>query len=98
MSSASRPLPYDDFLEYLTHAELQSAYEQDCKIAIRKARRRFEAEKTKSIENLRRGLNKDNQHRRVLNACLYPFAKGEVSGYHFIRAAPLAELQPPVRI
>ncbi|MGA3405999.1 MAG: hypothetical protein ABSD49_09745 [Candidatus Bathyarchaeia archaeon] len=92
MSFPPRPRPHEEFLQYLIHEDLRLSYERKRRLAVRKVRKQFLANQTEIVERLRRGLKEDDDHGRVLNACIYPFARGEVPGYFFVRAAPLVEM------
>jgi len=69
---------------------------QSVKKLSRKIKRKVSAERADTIRKLKRGMEEDDEHRRVLNACIYPFAHGDIPGHYFVRAAPLSELNPPV--
>lgn len=92
MSSPLRPKSNDEFLNSLLFPELQSQYEEDYKQAVRKVRSEFKKERALIAERIERGLRDDDEHRRALNACIYPFARGQVHGYYFVCAGPLSEL------
>ena len=90
-------LPEDEerFLEYLTFGDLRDRYleERDALLANSNA----EAAKLRPQreKEIRDEIKIDREHRKILNACIYPFAT-KISplrklGYYFLRAAPLLE-------
>jgi hypothetical protein len=95
MSSPRRS--HEEFLQFLRDRDLQERYDKDIKRIIRRTKAKFRAGRDEFVENLRNELSKDDDHRRVLNACVYPFAQQEIPSYYFVRAAPLAEVRPPVK-
>lgn len=92
MCSQSTPRPHDDFVEFLQFPDLQESYERDARNVIRKVRRDLEKDKVEIIEAIKRGIREDADHRKALNACIYPFAQGQIPGYYFVCAAPLSEV------
>jgi len=92
MSSPPQPQSNKEFSSFLADADLRSQYEKEVKIAIRRTKRNFKENAPLIENNFREGFRKDDIHRLVLNAAIFPFATSEVSGYYFIRAAPLLEL------
>jgi len=92
MSSPPRPKSNEEFLDSLLFPDLQSQYGEDYKQAVRKVRSEFKKEEAQVVERIERGLSDDDEHRRALNACIYPFARGQVQGYYFVCAGPLSEL------
>jgi hypothetical protein len=94
---SSHPRPHEEFLRFLRDGDLQERYERETRNLIRRTKSRFRGEKEEFVRNITNELAIDDEHRRVLNACVYPFAKGEIPGYYFVRAAPLVELEPRVK-
>lgn len=87
------PKSHEEFVKFLHHADLQQGYEEAVKRIARRVKRKIRSEKEELIRELGRALEDDDEHRRVLNACIYPFAQGQIPGYYFVRAAPLSELE-----
>lgn len=85
----------DEFIDYLMFDSLVSEYKSVKQKAIKKIDKQFIDEMDFLIKSKQQGIEIDRKHREILNSCIYPFTqKGSLAktGYHFIRAAPLMEL------
>jgi hypothetical protein len=101
MSSLPPPLSDEEFCSYLASvdaqpgskkANLQSRYRKAIKKIRQSTKKKIEGQKQTIRERLIAELDREELHREILNACLFPFATGTVPGYLFVRAAPLLEL------
>lgn len=81
-----------DFIKFLQIKELIDEYNKTKKAEFEKIDKKFKEDKEKH-QNLKiDAIRIDRNHRRILNACIFPFAQVDPPlGYHFIRASPLSE-------
>jgi len=85
----------DEFLDYISFNDLKEAYEAKKREEFKVLEDEFESKKQFNTESKRQGIEKDRRHRDLLNTCIFPFTeKGPLSssGYKFVRASPLYEL------
>ncbi len=85
----------DEFLNYLTFEDLKTSYLKEKGECLKKIELEEQEKRVENERRLRSEIRIDREHRKILNACLYPFAT-KVSrlrklGYYFLRAAPLLE-------
>lgn len=83
------------FLDYLGFDDLKADYLEEKSECIERIRLEEQEKRVENEGNLRSEIHIDQEHRKILNACLYPFAT-KVSrlrklNYYFLRAAPLLE-------
>jgi hypothetical protein len=98
MSLSRIDSPDRDFAELIHDPDLHSRYTKELKNNVSKIEKHFETEKIGIEGQLRAGLTDDDEHRQILNACVYPFCTGQIPRYRFICAAPLVELDQEERI
>jgi hypothetical protein len=85
----------DEFLNYLTFEDLKKNYLKEKDECLKRTEYEEQEKRVENERRLRSEIRIDREHRKILNACLYPFAI-KVSplrrlGYRFLRAAPLLE-------
>lgn len=85
----------DEFLDYLTFEDLKTNYLKEKNELLKRIELEEQEKRVENVRKLRSEIRVDQEHRKILNACLYPFAT-KVSplrklGYYFLRAAPLLE-------
>jgi len=85
----------DEFLDYLTFEDLKTSYLKEKGECIKRIELEEGEKRVENERRLRGEIRTDREHRKIINACLYPFAT-KVSplrklGYCFLRAAPLLE-------
>jgi hypothetical protein len=87
--------PFSAFLEY---PELVERYEKERDEKIGPISRRYKEKRDELLRSKNEGIKHDQDHRRILNACIFPFTvKGRMPGlgYSFVRASPLSEKGGP---
>lgn len=85
----------EEFIDYLAFPELKEEYKREKKTVIDAIENRYRQEKDKLIQRKKDGIDEDQTHRMILNACIFPFAQEDSLqkyGYSFLRASPLREL------
>ena len=88
----------EDFLEYLSVPDLKKAYALSLKAQKEGVKKEFEASREFFEKSKKAAIEADRRHRDLINSCVYPFTnKGSLAGtgYKYIRAAPLSELDLP---
>jgi hypothetical protein len=88
----------EDFLNYLSHPDLQKGYALRAKAQKEEAKKEFEARKDFLEKSKKAAIEIERRHRDLINSCVFPFTnKGSLAstGYKYIRAAPLNELEVP---
>lgn len=84
----------ESFLAELEIPELSDRYAKERDEIRSSISRRFREEREHRLRDKLKGIKEDQAHRRILNACIFPFTlKGRMPGlgYSFVRASPLAE-------
>lgn len=88
----------EDFLDYLSVPDLKKDYVIQLKKLKYDVGREFEAKKDFTRTSKKMGIESDRKHRDLINTCVYPFTnRGSLAktGYKYIRAAPLSEIDQP---
>jgi hypothetical protein len=88
----------EDFIDYLSVPDLQKAYTSSLKGLKEKAKKEFEENRDFFEKSKKAAIETDRRHRDLINSCIYPFTNnGSLAGtgYKYIRAAPLSELDVP---
>jgi hypothetical protein len=84
-----------DFLNSLSFEDLRQDYLKEKEAILAKLHEEIASEMAQKTQELRDEIQIDREHRKILNACVYPFASKVSSvrglGYRFLRAAPLLE-------
>jgi len=90
-------LPEDEerFLEYLSFEDLRDRYLEEKGTLLANLNAKATELRVERRRNIVDEIKIDREHRKILNACIYPFAT-RISplrklGYYFLRAAPLLE-------
>lgn len=88
----------EDFLEILSFEDLKRDYNSEIRARKDEIQSEFESRKDFLEKSKRSGIETDRRHRDLINSCVFPFTnKGSLAqtGYRFVRAAPLVELNIP---
>jgi hypothetical protein len=84
----------DVFVNFLGFEDLISAYEKERDKAIGSIQKRYIQQREQLIRAKLEGIRQDQYHRRILNACIFPFSESGAMpglGFSFVRASPLEE-------
>jgi hypothetical protein len=88
-----------DFLQSLSFDDLKESYAKEKAELMIKVEADIADCSPQKARELRDEIRTDREHRKILNACVYPFATKMSSvrklGYYFLRAAPLLEKEIP---
>ena len=88
----------EDFLDYLSVPDLKKEYNSSLKGLIERVKNEFESHKDFFEKSKKAAIEIDRRHRDLINSCVYPFTNSgplAATGYKYIRAAPLRELDVP---
>lgn len=84
-----------DFLQVLSIDKLKADYLDELHKAIKKIKDRYREEESPNKKKRKEEIERDKQHRRILNASIFPFSHEDSLKkykYRFVRASPLTEL------
>lgn len=84
----------DAFIDSLGFDELKKDYIRERDKALAPIEQKYKANYKQLIDAKSKGIQEDQYHRRILNACIFPFSESGAMpdlGYHFVRASPLYE-------
>lgn len=87
-----------EFIEFLSLRKLKEEYIQAKKDLFTSIDNNYAHQQSTLEQTYLKEIGKDQQHRRILNTCIFPFIEqGQLTeyGYHFIRASPLYEKDVP---
>jgi hypothetical protein len=90
-----------EFISDLAFDDLQNEYRIKKKEILKLVDKDFEKSKEDRISKKIEGIQQDQYHRKVLNACILPFShEGPLAdlGYYFYRASPLSELDSTLNL
>lgn len=88
----------DPFSETLGIPPLVKRYEKERDEKIAPIVEKYRARRDELIRKRIEGIRQDQDHRRILNACIFPFSESGTMpglGYSFVRASPLEEKGAP---
>lgn len=87
-----------DFVNHLAFPELIEEYRKEKKLLLKTIEQKYETEKKYNVDKKNEGIKQDQNHRMILNACIFPFAQDDSIqryGYTLLKASPLSELGGP---
>lgn len=77
---------------------LRKAYVERRNATNKQLREKYQKNREAIAEPLKKGIETERKHRAILNTCVFPFTETGTlvgTGYHFVRASPLAEYGLP---